>query len=648
MNMHYHAQSGFAPVFNYQQGNGMQYADNQYPIQHNYPGFQYIYGYQQPRTHLLTDRNGLADPKTESKPRLSKEEVEKLEKVFQENPKPSSSVKAQLADGLGLERPRINNWFQNRRAKAKQERKQEEYEARRREEKAGSEPVSPDGTLSSGASELASDSVRRRAQPSSAAFPNINSTSEATDACFDNEDCDDGSPESESSNSSPAQDQSLPHQDEAPDSIQSPLSVSLTQADARMLAQAIVRGRHPNDLVDYLSSSQSFEHVGRDEQATNLTNSLPSPDEHCATSEHYGRQFSNVMDTSFSTSTVTPFLQSQSTFETPGLNGSPMESIHGHESACTPVTEGQTMVRQGIPTPTDSFKSPPPPANIASRRNIPRPAALQTASLRSRSYNLGYGPRTTLDGSKRIDASSPASAMRRISSTAGSMTGRIQKSSSGPRSPMVFNNRNAEALLHYHARSPVGPATATFPGAAPPTPMTPAVIDQQGIREPTVSSACSDDNSFLLGGSFSASIMQELKAEANLKTPPSTPGLLNHFGNHNYTANPFGTGVEFHADQPLLTPFFQTEFPDLSMRNVPSYAELTDGSLPTTPLYPTMMGSIQDQSSFGHNTMGNTQFDWDANESVNSSKSSPNQPRSKQIQFTQNMTPQDYTSHQDK
>lgn len=50
----------------------------------------------------------MSDGKTESKPRLSKEEVEKLEKVFQENPKPSSSVKAQLADGLGLERPRIN------------------------------------------------------------------------------------------------------------------------------------------------------------------------------------------------------------------------------------------------------------------------------------------------------------------------------------------------------------------------------------------------------------------------------------------------------------------------------------------------------------------------------------------------------------
>jgi hypothetical protein len=61
---------------------------------------------QQPNDY--SDRNALGDGKAESKPRLSKDEVERLEKVFQENPKPSSSVKAQLAEELGLERPRIN------------------------------------------------------------------------------------------------------------------------------------------------------------------------------------------------------------------------------------------------------------------------------------------------------------------------------------------------------------------------------------------------------------------------------------------------------------------------------------------------------------------------------------------------------------
>lgn len=69
-----------------------------------------MYGYQQPRSHnhMLADQCSLVDSKTESKPRLSKEEVERLEHVFKENPKPSSVAKGQLAEGLGLERPRIN------------------------------------------------------------------------------------------------------------------------------------------------------------------------------------------------------------------------------------------------------------------------------------------------------------------------------------------------------------------------------------------------------------------------------------------------------------------------------------------------------------------------------------------------------------
>jgi hypothetical protein len=110
MNMQFCPPPGFAPPYGFPQGQGasMGYAEPQYPLHAAYPGLQYMYGYQAHRQPMMTDRGSLCDGKTESKPRLSKEEVQKLEKVFQENPKPSSSVKAQLADGLGLERPRIN------------------------------------------------------------------------------------------------------------------------------------------------------------------------------------------------------------------------------------------------------------------------------------------------------------------------------------------------------------------------------------------------------------------------------------------------------------------------------------------------------------------------------------------------------------
>ncbi|KAI9367329.1 hypothetical protein BJX61DRAFT_316168 [Aspergillus egyptiacus] len=63
-----------------------------------------------------------------SRPRLTKEQVQTLEAQFQAHPKPSSNVKRQLAAQTNLSLPRVANWFQNRRAKAKQQKRQEEYE----------------------------------------------------------------------------------------------------------------------------------------------------------------------------------------------------------------------------------------------------------------------------------------------------------------------------------------------------------------------------------------------------------------------------------------------------------------------------------------------------------------------------------------
>ncbi|KAI1767741.1 hypothetical protein GGR53DRAFT_518201 [Hypoxylon sp. FL1150] len=616
---------------------------------HNFPGYQYPYDFQQNPDHVMAQRHALNNPKTESKPRLSKEEVEKLEKIFQENAKPSSSAKAQLADGLGLERARINNWFQNRRAKAKQERKQEEYEAQRAAEKAGSEPASADEGSLGTSSESVNEGVRRHAQPSSACFPNLNSTSETADTSCDGDCTDNGSVTSDDEDDSPSShDHSASFEGDASEDLHSPLAVNLSPSDTADFSYARCHQDYSH-MTDDLTASFIPNQV---EQSLNLSHDQPSPNEPSMASEHSTSQYSR--DGDFSSSTVTPFIQSQPTFATPvsdgNLNGFLNLSNCGDNDS-TPISEEQatTMIHQGMPTPDDSFKSPPPPANIACRRNIARPANLQTASLRSRSYNLPYGSKTVIDGSKRVDPSSPGLPMRRIVSTAGSMHGRIQKSSPGPRSPM-FYNRNPETLLQWHARSPVGQIAAAFPGTAPPTPLTPAVVDQSSIVSPT----CSDESPFLLNGSLPATTVSESKSDPNLKTPPTTPGLLTPFGNQNFAANSFNTGADFHADHPVWTPF-QAEFPGFNMHHVPSYTEANDGSLPTTPLYPNPTNAAFVRAGMMPNmigalmgNMGNTQFDWDANESVNSTKSSPNQPRSKQIQFTQNMTPQDYNSHQDK
>ena len=112
MDMQFGHQGSFAPVYSFQPGQTMQhYSEGQYRIHPGFPhGLSYMdmFGYHQPRNPLMGDHAGLVDGKTESKPRLTKEEVDRLEKEFRKNPKPSSSVKAQLADSLRLERARIN------------------------------------------------------------------------------------------------------------------------------------------------------------------------------------------------------------------------------------------------------------------------------------------------------------------------------------------------------------------------------------------------------------------------------------------------------------------------------------------------------------------------------------------------------------
>ncbi|CRG85071.1 putative phosphomutase PMU1 [Talaromyces islandicus] len=68
-----------------------------------------------------------------SRPRLTKDQVDTLEAQFQAHPKPNSNTKRQLAVQTNLSLPRVANWFQNRRAKAKQQKRQEEFERIQRE-----------------------------------------------------------------------------------------------------------------------------------------------------------------------------------------------------------------------------------------------------------------------------------------------------------------------------------------------------------------------------------------------------------------------------------------------------------------------------------------------------------------------------------
>lgn len=62
--------------------------------------------YQAQHTHLVHHQQMTRT--TESKPRLSKEEVDLLESEFQKNHKPNSSTKKALAESMRVDHARIN------------------------------------------------------------------------------------------------------------------------------------------------------------------------------------------------------------------------------------------------------------------------------------------------------------------------------------------------------------------------------------------------------------------------------------------------------------------------------------------------------------------------------------------------------------
>ncbi|KAK4560298.1 hypothetical protein LTR86_005492 [Recurvomyces mirabilis] len=62
-------------------------------------------------------------PMVDIKPRLTKSQHEMLESEYNKQNKPSTNVKKGFAETLGVSLDKVNNWFQNRRAKSKQDAK---------------------------------------------------------------------------------------------------------------------------------------------------------------------------------------------------------------------------------------------------------------------------------------------------------------------------------------------------------------------------------------------------------------------------------------------------------------------------------------------------------------------------------------------
>lgn len=279
-----------------------------------------------------------------------------------------------------------------------------------------------------------------------------------------------------------------------------------------------------------------------------------------------------------------------------------------------------SSISQTSPIESDlRFKSPPPPADIATRRKLAKPAQLNPNAFRSYSY----GPKTGIDMPRRSDAASP---MRRIASATGTMPPRIQKLTLGsaPRSPM-FTERNKEAFLQslQGALSPVTPNDSTHSG-------------HQTVRETTVSSNSSEEESRYTFGASQNPYFQTAPMQSSIKTPPGTPGIHSQFPMNNMDA----AWNFMPSDEPLVTPGLGSfgsdlDFPATSA--APGYA----ASQPTTPSFPPSIGPTY-YPMFNGNSVASLEYKFpDSYNTESSARSSPLQSR--HFQFTQNITPQDFS-----
>jgi hypothetical protein len=315
--------------------------------------------HQNPHMREWAARAAMMSTKTtETKPRLAKEEVEQLEAEFQKNPKPNSSLKKGLAEQMRVDVARINNWFQNRRAKAKQEKRTAEFEAKQRLEKERAEPQ---------VSEFFGDSNHCDSlRPSSAPLPIQQDSAAST-----------------SSQSPAAQDSDAPsaeHEDSTEDTARSPNNFT-SPASVFVTTET-----EPADL-SYIFQDQpdmaDLSSIIKQEPASEASSVAESP-------------FAGYVIPSFQVY-------------------NDVHSAAQHDHANSDVEYSHSSPESLVQSPPQSvFRSPP--STIASRRNAPRPAPLGLNALRA---HVQPGPKT-VDGSRMHDGR-PGSSMRRVSSASGSV-----------------------------------------------------------------------------------------------------------------------------------------------------------------------------------------------------------------------------------
>ncbi|KAK4101677.1 hypothetical protein N658DRAFT_506857 [Parathielavia hyrcaniae] len=618
------------------------------PQNAQYPYWNPLMAYyqQQHRAAALMGQGSMqlskpADPK----PRLAKGEVELLEREFAKNQKPSSSTKRELAEQMGVEVPRINNWFQNRRAKEKQMKKTAEFEAQQARERAASEtkPAVDDEDH-----DADSDYDEPSNQSQSRGFPT---------GPFGRDDGAAGSTDTVQIKTEPIDGAAMPvlPSCESPASSDSDSYVHVdyghfsrlaAEGAAGLLASGPTangfQGKHEEDSDGFRQPPTAFPfHLADGSAADDMTRrTLDAFASHNDMGIRDTGAFDPFAEQDYYATTSAPQFPSERVASNPSISVN--NQLLRHQESVESLAQSDVVSPPSMPDSPSTvwnlrFKSPPPPADIASRRKSRRPAPLGMLSLRG---GPG-GPKTGIEVPRRADTVSP---MRRISSATG-LYSRVQKSfmaSGGPRSPFAMD-RNKEALLQSLHESQT-PSMTCLNNAMSPT-MGPEGAIGAGLGDCAVGTSPSDDEQGLPFGSLGpVSGLPLYHADRTATSPPGTPGFPVGFQDAYFPSSLDHAWNYAPQDEPLPTPSLcshggsEVEF---SMApHLPGYV----ASQPVTPSFPPAMGPAY--TGFFGTSLGHAEYHFPESFPTEcSARSSPvAPPTSKQFQFAQNITPQDFNT----
>ncbi|KAL2834089.1 hypothetical protein BJY01DRAFT_224550 [Aspergillus pseudoustus] len=450
-----------------------------------------------------------------SRPRLTKEQVETLEAQFQAHPKPSSNVKRQLAAQTNLSLPRVANWFQNRRAKAKQQKRQEEYE-RMQKAKAEAEDAAK-GKPESSESEIAEHTDEKKPQidnqdtasePSSPKSANRKQTSTAS---------------------------SSKHQHTPSESAREASLASLQRAlNAAAAAQYGADGQSTVTSLD--GSVSPTTSMPKDSDA--VWGSMTSTGELVVPNHSQSlADFRSASDAGVAYDSMQYALQADVAIARRGSSDALADSLEG--IGITGTSHGLSQLGNRTDR-APAWKEAPKELDLAARRKRPRPAAIGTSrSCTMLSGSSAMSPTTRMPGYGTVKQSKSTQSLN--SRYAGVRKVSAQRS---PLNLSTFTEAGVLSSAKTEMSTMLQPVTTST--LAPPTPLTPEELHHLLPNTPTTDGYC------LSAQPTSHLFPTTQPMQINIASPPATPLGMEMISPYQYQ------GVA----PPMSAPAHYTSFPD--------------------------------------------------------------------------------------